>query len=428
MRANSAIESPEPSSEQLTQKSPSVQRGLLEGLVTDATTAVANQMTPYYENTKNSSAFLKAGIESVEGGVKLFSGPITRVGTVLIKGIDSQLERPAGYAVDAAYATANHLQTISKSLVRDFLQRMLDMRLITRSWHDVFQNCIKPIQNALVAGGFYDVVWMFSFHPHRAIKAQILAVLSELKMAVFTYLLQCSYVSSWVVECFLHRLLEEHAIQPWAVHLMHGLKCRVDFARQLTQMGLTNGDFAHGFAGDNDQLPVASKASSIAAASVSERQKSLLDRIKLAAIWQLVTVDHLLGCLVQCLVQRLMEDETITPEMHQRWLAEENVARVTLELQRQGCTSDGLCKFLLMDTLDLRKLQLVRSIHGIVDSKADSTTELSINGDKLLPRELSSRASLLTNSSDSSLPATRMASVESGEFDALVSIVGEMDL
>ena len=123
-----------------------------------------------------------------------------------------------------------------------------------------------------------------------------------------------------------------------------------------------------------------------------------------------------------------MEDETITPEMHQRWLAEENVARVTLELQRQGCTSDGLCKFLLMDTLDLRKLQLVRSIHGIVDSKADSTTELSINGDKLLLRELSSRASLLTNSSDSSLPATRMASVESGEFDALVSIVGEMDL
>ena len=124
-----------------------------------------------------------------------------------------------------------------------------------------------------------------------------------------------------------------------------------------------------------------------------------------------------------------MEDETITPEMHQRWLAEENVARVTLELQRQGCTSDGLCKFLLMDTLDLRKLQLVRSIHGIVDSKADSTTELSFNGDKLsLPRELSSRASLLTNSSDSSLPATRMASVESGEFDALVSIVGEMDL
>jgi hypothetical protein len=231
-----------------------------------------------------------------------------------------------------------------------------------------------------------------------------------------------------VVECFLHRLLEEHAIQPWAVHLMHGLKCRVDFARQLTQMGLTNGDFAHGFAGDNDQLPVASKASSVAAASVSERQKSLLDRIKLAAIWQLVTVDHLLGCLVQCLVQRLMEDETITPEMHQRWLAEENVARVTLELQRQGCTSDGLCKFLLMDTLDLRKLQLVRSIHGIVDSKADSTTELSINGDQLLPRELSSRASLLTNSSDSSLPATRMASVESGEFDALVSIVGEMDL
>ena len=81
-----------------------------------------------------------------------------------------------------------------------------------------------------------------------------------------------------------------------------------------------------------------------------------------------------------------------------------------------------------MDTLDLRKLQLVRSIHGIVESKADSTTELSINGDKLLPRELSSRASLLTNSSDSSLPATRMASVESGEFDALVSIVGEMDL
>jgi hypothetical protein len=422
VRADMSIEEPAPI------KSSPVQRGLLEGLVTDATTAIANQMTPYYENTKNSSAFLKAGIESVEGGVKLFSGPINRVGTVLIKGIDSQLERPAGYAVDAAYATANHLRTISKSLVRDFLQRMFDMRLITRGWHDIFQNCIKPIQNALVIGGFYDVVWMFSFHPHHAIKAQILAVLSELKLAVFTYLLQCSYVSSWVVECFLHRLLEEHAIQPWAVQLMHGLKCRVDFARQLTQMGLTNGDFAHGLAGDGDNLPVAPAVSNIPAASIAERRKSLLDRIKLAAIWQLVTVDHLLGCLVQCLVQRLMEDETITPEMHQRWLAEENIARVTLELQRQGCTSDGLCKFLLMDTLDLRKLQLVRSIHGIVDSKTDPTTKLGTNIDKpLLPTEFSSRHSLLTDSSESMLPG-RLASVESGEFDALVSIVGEMDL
>jgi hypothetical protein len=341
--------------------------GLLEGLVAGA----LDKMTPYYDETKKSSAFLKASIEKVEGGLQILSGPVKGI----VKGIDSQLEsrvmRPAGHAVDAAYAAASHLQAISSSLVREFVQRLYEMRLIPRSWHDLFQHCIQPIQNALTLGGFYETVWIFSFQPHRAISTQVVKILAELKQAVYMYLLSSTHVSSWVVECFLRRMLEEQAIQPWAMELMDGLKCRVDFARQLTVMGLTNGTFVHGLLEDGETLAAlplpaeaAVHASKVlhACTTHAERRKSLLDRIKLAAIWRLVCVDHLLSCLVLCLVQRLLDDQTISPAMHARWITDDSVRRITLHLQQQRCTNDGLCKFVLSESLDLRKFQLVRQI------------------------------------------------------------------
>ena len=349
--------------------------GLLEGLVAGTTKIISDKMTPYYDTTKQSSAFLKASIEKVESGLQILSGPLSGPVKGIVKGIDTQLEnrvmRPAGHAVDAAYAAASHLQSISSSLVREFVQRLYEMRLIPRSWHDLFQHCIQPIQNALTLGGFYETVWIFSFQPHRAISTQIVKILAELKQTVYMYLLSSTHVSSWVVECFLRRMLEEQAIQPWAMELMDGLKCRVDFARQLTVMGLTNGTFVHGLLEDGETLAAlplpaeaAMHASKVlhAGATHAERRKSLLDRIKLAAIWKLVCVDHLLSCLVLCLVQRLLDDETISPAVHARWIMDKNVRRITLHLQQQGCTNDGLCKFVLSESLDLRKSQLVRQI------------------------------------------------------------------
>ena len=104
---------------------------------------------------------------------------------------------------------------------------------------------------------------------------------------------------------------------PWGLECFRRILNRVDLACQLTQTGLANED--------------------------------------------------LLVSLVKCLIHRLKEDETISTEIAIRWLAGD-IKRVAVELERRGCKSDALCKFLLADTLDLRKHQLVSSIHEIVQS------------------------------------------------------------
>ena len=98
-------------------------------------------------------------------------------------------------------------------------------------------------------------------------------------------------------------------------------------------------------------------------------RRILLNRVDLAC--QLTQTglanEDLLVSLVKCLIHRLKEDETISTVVASGWLAGD-LQRVAVELERRGCKSDALCKFLLADTLDLRKHQLVSSIHEIVQS------------------------------------------------------------
>ena len=282
-------------------------------------------------------------------------------------------------------------RTPSKWLVHEFVLRLFEQQQITRSWYRFFSHLLEPIQEVLSHDNAYDKIRLFTFHPTLASLPEVIAIAAKLEQAACTWVLSTTETDSWVVECFLFRMLEEDLLLPWACELMQGLQCGdVDIGKQLTFMGLTNGSFVHGLVDSEalSALPLPKEAAAHAlrvipqaCRTLVERQKWLVDRIKLAAFWQVLRVDHLPWCLVQCLAQRLLEDRVIVLDAYRTWTTDENLVRIAQHLETHGCTAEGLCKFVVSDVLDMRKSQLVQQVEMCVRQAASSAVQFQLGQD-----------------------------------------------
>lgn len=270
----------------------------------------------------------------------------------------------------ACHAATASLRTISASFVVRFIQRLYYMRLIKSLWRDLFQRSIPTIQSALSSSGLADVVWDCVLQPYRLISTQMAHVVAKLKQVVYSHIVASTHVSPWIVDYFRHRMLVERLVMPWATELLDAFEFDSALADRLTAMGLTNASVVSGMLDEEDAtalqplepLQVASVATTLA-----ERRRDLLRKIKWAMIGCVLYEDRLISALVRCLVQRLLEEDAISNLEHASWLTDANLARITLHLQQQGCTNDGLCWFVLNESLDLRKTQLAQTIRRLLN-------------------------------------------------------------
>lgn len=274
--------------------------------------------------------------------------------------METLTEEGVGIRRDVATDVAtSRIYVISSSFVRWFICRLHETRLIQSTWRDLFMHCIPTIQSLLTTRGLSEAAWTFALQPYRAISAQIVRLVDKLKQAVYECVTSPTGVSSWLVECFMRCAQEARMLGSWVSDLLAGLTNDATFADRLTLMGLTNAAVVGGMLADNE-MPTLD-----ADRTLEERRTDILAQMKRAALASVLYEDRLLSGLVRCLVQRLREDGAISPVEYTEWMTDASIERFTRHLQRHGCTSYGLCRFVLSASLDLRKTQFVQTLEQL---------------------------------------------------------------
>jgi hypothetical protein len=268
-----------------------------------------------------------------------------------------------GNESDAAiYVAESRIYVISSSFVRWFIHRLHEMKLIQSMWLDIFQHCIPTIQNTLATSGLSDAVWTFAFQPCLTVSRQIVRVVSTLKQVVYAHIIASpTRISVWIVDCFLRCMLDNQMLRPWVTYLLVGSTCSNKFAERLIMMGLTNATLVSGMITDHEMKTL---DASDATGTLDERRLAILAQMKQAAIRSTLYEDELINGLVRCLVERLREDGTISHVEYTEWITHASVERFAMHLQQQGCTNYGLCRFVLNESLDLRKMQFAQKLKG----------------------------------------------------------------
>jgi hypothetical protein len=260
----------------------------------------------------------------------------------------------------AAPVASSRIYVISSSFVRGFISRLHERQLIKSTWRDLFSNCIPTIQSMLATGGgLSDAVWAFALQPYKATSLQVVRLVEKLKQAVYTSIAQPTSLSLWVVDCFIRCMRDDHVLGPWVTYLLAGSTCTNRLADRLALMGVTNASVLGGMI-SNSEMTTLDFASTL-----EERRLVILVQMKLAAISSVLYEDELRSGLVRCLVQRLRDDGTISHVEHARWMTDESIERITRHLQTQGCTNYGLSRFVLSESLDLRKTQFAQKLGSL---------------------------------------------------------------
>jgi len=276
-----------------------------------------------------------------------------------------------------------HVGSFTSSYVLWIVQWLHDRQLLQPSWYDVFQHCMPVVQHALANCGFSERAWSVLIQPSRTVSRHIVRIVTQLKHAVFTYVRSLPHVTSWIVGCFVRRMYGERVYARWVKELLEGLHCADYLANRLTVMGttsvevmrciITGDDDAAVRWMDDDDAPAVSTAPSLGegrnqSAASTDRRRRLMGLIRRAVVCKLAYERCLHQALVRCLLARLLEDETITSAEYAAWTSRERLERLTRHLQHAGCTSYGLCWFVLGDSLDLRKTPMACQIRALLQS------------------------------------------------------------
>lgn len=279
----------------------------------------------------------------------------------------------------ASTPSAEHAGSFTSLYVQWIVQWLYDRKLLHPSWYDVFQHCTPVVQHALANCGLSERAWSVLIQPSRTVSRRIVRVVTHLKHAVFTYVRSLPHVTSWIISCFVRRMYGERAYARWVKELLDGLHCTDYLANRLTLMGTTSvevmrciiagdDDAAVGWMDDEAPPPSLGESRDKCTGASTDRRRRLMGLIRRSVVCKLAYERCLNQALVRCLLTRLLEDDTITSAEYAAWTTREILERITRYLQHAGCSSYGLCWFVLGDSLDLRKTPMAYQIRTWIQS------------------------------------------------------------